>query len=81
MIIVIDPVSAGESAVDTELQRAFVALRVVKIRVLGGGRFRDGTGGGTSGPDSPGDRGVGIAPVVESEARSLAIVVSSSDCF
>jgi hypothetical protein len=44
MIIVIDPVSAGESAVDTELQRAFVALRVVKIRVLGGGRFRDGTG-------------------------------------
>jgi len=45
MIIVIESASStGDSAVETELQRAFVALHVAKIRVLGGGRFRDGTG-------------------------------------
>jgi hypothetical protein len=45
MIIVIESSSgAGESVVDTELQRAFLALRVAEIRVLSSGRFSDGTG-------------------------------------
>jgi hypothetical protein len=44
MIIVIEGSSARQSAVDTALQRAFSALHVSKIGVLGGGRFTDGTG-------------------------------------
>jgi hypothetical protein len=84
MIIVIESSSAGGSAVDTELQRAFVALRVVKIRVLGGGRFRDGTGYVALANDADtaaalaalahlGDRSVDIASDAVSEARSLTI--------
>jgi hypothetical protein len=34
----------GEFEVDQELQRAFSALHSARIRVLGGGRFMDGSG-------------------------------------
>jgi hypothetical protein len=45
MIIVVESSSRlRESAVDTELQRAFVALHSAKIRMLGGGRFKNRDG-------------------------------------
>lgn len=33
-----------EFEVDQQLQRAFATLRVARIRILGGGKFRDGSG-------------------------------------
>lgn len=45
MIIVIQSSGyAGEPRGYAELQRAFGALHVAPIRLLGGGRFSDGTG-------------------------------------
>ena len=44
MIIVIESASSTGDSVDTELERAFVALHIAKIEVLGGGKFSDGAG-------------------------------------